>query len=100
MRIDRPALRLPSLLGIVRLEKSTTALLASCQKAYLGSEVSSSGIQPMPEKQDLTDKQVDERREAALKKLLATPHKPHKPKGDGRAEKAKRKDRAGRSPHA
>ena len=28
----------------------------------------------------LTDKEIDARREAGLKKLLATPHKPHKAK--------------------
>ncbi len=32
----------------------------------------------MAEGDKLTDKEIDARREAGLKKLLATPHKPHK----------------------
>jgi hypothetical protein len=30
--------------------------------------------------ESLTEQEIDARREAGLKKLLATPHKPHKPK--------------------
>jgi hypothetical protein len=37
---------------------------------------------------DLTEKEIDARREAGLKKLLATPPKPHAPK---KASKPKRK---------
>lgn len=40
-----------------------------------------------PEK-PLTDKEIDARREAGLKKLLTTPHKPHKKKDAGLAPDA------------
>jgi hypothetical protein len=33
----------------------------------------------MADSDKLTDKEIDARREAGLKKLLATPHKAHKP---------------------
>jgi hypothetical protein len=44
----------------------------------------------MPDSDEkLTEQQIDARREAGLKKLLATPHKPHKPKSEPKPKKAK-----------
>ena len=41
----------------------------------------------------LTEKEIDARREAGLKKLLATPHKPHAPlKAATKAKNAKGND--------
>lgn len=45
---------------------------------------------PMADDDKLTEKEVDARREAGLKKLLATPPKPHKPLTSAtKAKKAK-----------
>ncbi|MBI4923486.1 MAG: hypothetical protein HY834_17240 [Devosia nanyangense] len=44
----------------------------------------------MTDSEKLTDKEIDARREAGLKKLLATPPKPHKPlKAATKSTKAK-----------
>ena len=38
---------------------------------------------------EYSQQEIDARREAGLKKLLATPHKPHAAKGKSRVSKAK-----------
>jgi hypothetical protein len=42
--------------------------------------------------ESLTDIEIDARREAGLKKLLATPHKPHKAATDAKHAKKPRSD--------
>jgi hypothetical protein len=38
-------------------------------------------MQDDPKLETYSEAETDARREAALKRMLATPHKPHKPKG-------------------
>jgi hypothetical protein len=45
-----------------------------------------------------SEKETTERREAALKRMLSTPHKPHTPLGDkGAAKKQKEKGKHGKA---
>ena len=46
----------------------------------------------------LTEKEIDARREAGLKKLLAMPPKPHKTERDEAADRRARADTSGDSP--
>lgn len=51
-----------------------------------GSEAYTLGMAKTPDEETYSEEETVRRREAALKRMLATPHKPHKPLGKRRAK--------------